>query len=30
MVDYAAQYLEGMEMGWSMSLDKLAEHLAKR
>jgi uncharacterized protein YndB with AHSA1/START domain len=29
MVDYAAQYLQGMEMGWSMSLDKLAEHLAK-
>lgn len=29
MVDYAAQYLEGMEMGWIMSLDKLEEHLAK-
>jgi uncharacterized protein YndB with AHSA1/START domain len=26
-VDYARQYLQGMEMGWSQSLEKLAEFL---
>lgn len=26
-VDYARQYLQGMEMGWSQSLEKLAELL---
>jgi uncharacterized protein YndB with AHSA1/START domain len=25
----APQYLKGMEMGWTMSLDRLGEHLAK-
>jgi uncharacterized protein YndB with AHSA1/START domain len=28
MVAYAADYLKGMEMGWSQSLEKLAEELA--
>jgi uncharacterized protein YndB with AHSA1/START domain len=28
MVDYAAAYLKGMEMGWTQSLEKLAEELA--
>jgi uncharacterized protein YndB with AHSA1/START domain len=28
-VDYAAQYLQGMEMGWTQSLDKLGESLEK-
>ena len=27
MVEYAARYLDGMEMGWTMSLEKLAETL---
>jgi uncharacterized protein YndB with AHSA1/START domain len=26
----ADQYLDGMEMGWTQSLDRLAEHLMKR
>jgi uncharacterized protein YndB with AHSA1/START domain len=25
----APQYLKGMEMGWTMSLERLGEHLAK-
>jgi hypothetical protein len=25
LVDYAAQYLQGMEAGWSQSLDRLVE-----
>lgn len=29
MVDYAAAYLQGMEAGWTMSIDKLAEVLSK-
>ena len=29
MVDYAVAYLGGMEMGWSQSLDGLAEELAR-
>ena len=29
MVDYAAAYLQGMETGWTMSIDKLAEMLSK-
>jgi uncharacterized protein YndB with AHSA1/START domain len=29
VVDYAAEYLKGMEAGWSQSLDSLAAHLAK-
>jgi uncharacterized protein YndB with AHSA1/START domain len=29
MVDYAAAYLKGMEAGWTQSLEKLAEELAK-
>jgi uncharacterized protein YndB with AHSA1/START domain len=29
MVDYAAQYLQGMEAGWTQSLERLAELLAK-
>lgn len=29
MVDYAAAYLQGMEAGWTMSIDKLAEQLSK-
>ncbi len=29
MVDYAAAYLKGMEMGWTQSLEKLAAELAK-
>ena len=30
LVDYAAAYLQGMEAGWSQSLDRLAERLAAR
>ena len=29
LVDYAAAYLEGMEAGWSQSLDRLADLVAK-
>jgi uncharacterized protein YndB with AHSA1/START domain len=29
MVAYAAQYLKGMEMGWTQSLERLAESLGK-
>jgi uncharacterized protein YndB with AHSA1/START domain len=29
MVDYAIAYLGGMEAGWSQSLEKLAEELAR-
>jgi uncharacterized protein YndB with AHSA1/START domain len=29
MVEYAAAYLKGMEVGWTQSLEKLAEELAK-
>ena len=29
MVDYAAAYLQGMETGWTMSIEKLAEMLSK-
>jgi uncharacterized protein YndB with AHSA1/START domain len=29
MVDYAAAYLQGMEMGWTMSIDKLEALLAR-
>jgi hypothetical protein len=28
VVDYAAAYLQGMETGWTMSLDKLGALLA--
>jgi uncharacterized protein YndB with AHSA1/START domain len=28
LVDYAAEYLKGMEAGWTQSLDSLAEELA--
>jgi uncharacterized protein YndB with AHSA1/START domain len=30
LVDYAAAYLQGMEAGWSQSLDRLAERLTAR
>ena len=30
LVDYAAAYLQGMEAGWSQSLDRLDERLAAR
>jgi uncharacterized protein YndB with AHSA1/START domain len=29
MVDYAAKFLQGMEMGWTQSLEKLTAHLAR-
>jgi uncharacterized protein YndB with AHSA1/START domain len=29
MVDYAAEYLKGMEAGWTQSLESLAEELAR-
>jgi uncharacterized protein YndB with AHSA1/START domain len=29
LVDYAASYLQGMEAGWTQSLESLAEELAK-
>jgi hypothetical protein len=29
MVDYAVAYLGGMEAGWTQSLEKLAEELAR-
>ena len=29
MVAYAAQYLKGMEMGWTQSLERLAEAVGK-
>jgi uncharacterized protein YndB with AHSA1/START domain len=29
VVDYAAEYLTGMETGWSQSLDRLTEYLAR-
>lgn len=29
MADYVAEYLKGMEAGWTQSLDSLAEELAK-
>ena len=29
VVDYAAEYLKGMETGWTQSLERLAEHLER-
>jgi uncharacterized protein YndB with AHSA1/START domain len=29
VVDYAAEYLKGMETGWTQSLERLAEHLGR-
>ncbi len=29
VVDYAVAYLQGMEMGWTMSIDKLEAFLAR-
>jgi uncharacterized protein YndB with AHSA1/START domain len=29
VVDYAAEYLKGMEAGWTQSLERLAEHLER-